>query len=299
MYHGGVKIMESFFIEKLGQLKQPVVTAYELGLIFFSIYKERDVSSFLSDYQKKLKAIIELGILKQIPKTDSKNAYIMLGHDTPSPEETACYLDAFCYISHLSAMEYHGLTDRFSTTVFLSSPKDDVWKKLINEKIKKDLNEDSEIYISSGLPIPKRLNVIKIGKKNISNYKTTLYNSGSYIKIQDQSLRVSSIGRTFLDMLKMPDFCGGIYHVLDVYKENAEQYLKLITDEIEQHGNAIDKVKAGYVLEERLGLSNETINSWSKYAQRGGSRKLVAKNSYSERFSEKWQLSINIDEIEE
>ena len=66
-----------------------------------------------------------------------------------------------------------------------------------------------------------------------------------------------------------------------------------ITDEITQHGQPIDKVRAGYILEERLALSNEVIDSWAQYAQRGGSRKLDATAEYIPQWSDKWCLSIN------
>lgn len=38
-------------------------------------------------------------------------------------EEVVCSVDPFCYVSHLSAMEYHGLTNRMPTLLFISSPR--------------------------------------------------------------------------------------------------------------------------------------------------------------------------------
>jgi predicted transcriptional regulator of viral defense system len=114
-------------------------------------------------------------------------------------------------------------------------------------------------------------------------------------------MRVATIGRTFLDMIREPELCGGIYHVLEVYAEYAQRYLRLIVDVIDRHGSKIDKVRAGYILDERLELphANSTIESWRALVQRGGSRKLQANAPYSSRFSEKWCLSINIEEAEE
>ena len=116
------------------------------------------------------------------------------------------------------------------------------------------------------------------------------------MKVKGQCLRVSSIGRTFFDMLRNPSLCGGIYHVLDVYEESVKRYLKVIVNELERHGSAIDKVRAGYVLEERLGLSDPCIDGWKEHIQRGGSRKLVADEPYKPVFSDNWCLSINIEE---
>ena len=112
-------------------------------------------------------------------------------------------------------------------------------------------------------------------------------------------MRVATIGRTFLDMLREPELCGGIYHVLEIYAAHAQRYLRLIIDVINRHGTKIDKVRAGYILDERLGLLHPIIDSWLEFAQRGGSRKLLANAPYRSRFSEKWCLSINIEEEEE
>jgi len=100
-------------------------------------------------------------------------------------------------------------------------------------------------------------------------------------------------------MLRNPSLCGGIYHVLDVYRENAKRYLRLIIDEVDRHGSAIDKVRVGYVLEERLGLTEPRVEKWIENVQRGGSRKLVADEPYKPVFSEKWCLSINIEDNSE
>jgi predicted transcriptional regulator of viral defense system len=119
------------------------------------------------------------------------------------------------------------------------------------------------------------------------------------VTVQGKPRRVATIGRTFLDMLREPDLCGGIYHVLDIFAEQAPRYLRLIVDEIDRHGTKIDKVRAGYVLAERLNLTHPAFAVWQTCAQRGGSRKLDAQADYSPRFSETWCLSINIDETEE
>jgi predicted transcriptional regulator of viral defense system len=116
--------------------------------------------------------------------------------------------------------------------------------------------------------------------------------------VQGKPRRVATIGRTFLDMLRAPDSCGGIYHVMDRYAAEAPRYLRLIVDEIDRHGTNIDKVRAGYVLAERLKLAHPAFDAWRAFAQRGGSRKLYAQAGYSPRFSETWCLSINIDEAD-
>jgi len=105
---------------------------------------------------------------------------------------------------------------------------------------------------------------------------------------------VATRGRTFLDMLRDPQLCGGLSHVLQVYKEHAPQSLRLILDEVDQHGKPIDKVRAGWILESVCHIHDPRIDAWTVFAQRGGSRKLDASAEYSPEFSERWALSINV-----
>jgi hypothetical protein len=84
-------------------------------------------------------------------------------------------------------------------------------------------------------------------------------------------------------------------HVLEVFRDHARTNLSLITDELNANGTAIEKVRAGYILEEECDIkADPTIDSWRSYAQRGGSRKLDPHNEYSSTFSERWCLSINV-----
>ncbi len=98
--------------------------------------------------------------------------------------------------------------------------------------------------------------------------------------VRGRPIRVSTIGRTFLEMLKNPELCGEINHVLDVFEEYGEKHIRLITDDIDKNGTPIIKVRAGYILDELLNVKSEVIEKWSSFAQRGGSRKLDPKSEY-------------------
>lgn len=53
----------------------------------------------------------------------------------------ACVVDPFAYLSHLSAMEYHGLTQRMPSMLFLSSPAPIEWKTFAEARMWQDLGE--------------------------------------------------------------------------------------------------------------------------------------------------------------
>ena len=115
--------------------------------------------------------------------------------------------------------------------------------------------------------------------------------------VAGSSLRVATVSRVFLEMIREPAQCGGIQHVIDVYRREAKRYINLIVDEVSQHGLAIDKVRAGFLLSEVCRLEHEVFVEWEKSAQRGGSRKLDPEGEYVSEFSERWKLSLNVPSV--
>ncbi|MDI6796976.1 MAG: hypothetical protein QMD09_08525 [Desulfatibacillaceae bacterium] len=286
----------------LGDLKTPVVTQYHLARIIFGLYMtksyrgqplrlQKDIPS-RSDFNRVLKEIIGAGIISSVSGFPALSVFNILGRH-PSEEEIACSVDPFAYISHLSAMAYHGLTDRIPKTIFISSPAPPAWREFAKKQMEKDFRDYLTAYYENGFPKLARISMNKIGRKNINRFASL--HTGAFKRIENDALRVSTIGRTFLDMIRTPDLCGGIYHVIDVFKEYSSRYLELIVSEIDRHGRPIDKIRAGYVLEELCNLSHPKIDGWVAFVQRGGSRKLDPNEEYSPVYSEKWCLSINIE----
>lgn len=300
--------MRTAFALEIGNLNQPVVTSYDLGRLLFLLYERKafrgeKLNRLRKDYPNRqdlngaIDELLKAGVLQENKIIPSSHVFAILGKDLSSSDEIACCIDPFAYVSFISAMEWHGLTDRNPRILSISSPEPKEWRAYASQKMLKDFgNADVyAIYRHSDLPQLVRWSLKKIGRKIVNRYSSK--HLGAFVKIRDKNLRIATIGRTFLDMIKSPDECGGIYHVLDVYQKHAERYLQLIIDEIDRHGTKIDKVRAGYILEERLGLTHPTIAQWESYAQRGGSRKLNPNESYSPHYSEKWCLSINVEEI--
>ncbi len=280
-----------------------ILSEYVLARLLVELYQDKSYkkqaisdlgTTFPSkkDYLKILKQLTSIGILEEIAGT-KKKLFSVLGRKEHSAQEIACVLDPFCYLSHLSAMEYHGLTDRMLHTVVLTTLPVSQWRVEAIQKEKEDFGSDYLLYKDSGLPRLIPPSPSQLGKTKLTFYSSRL--AGSFIKTQNTSLRVASLGKTFLDMLGEPNLCGGIYHVLDVYEKYVTQYLSLILQEIDRNGTKLDKVRAGYILEKRCGIEgNAIIESWHQYAQRGGSQKLVASESFSPEYCERWLLSLNI-----
>lgn len=249
----------------------------------------------LSYHDKVVEELSAAGLI--YPNKDFKpgTVFHLFGRMKPKATEVACATDPFAYLSHLSAMEHHGLTDRFPKTLYLTTPTDKEWRSEANARMDKDLKKQTAAYRAAGLPPLTRLTALQIENKRIELIRRT--HRGAFKSIKSAAIRVATVGRTFLDMLRDPQHCGGIQHVVDTYQAYAEQNLTLIIDEIDRHGNAIERVRAGYLLDEVCHLTDPQINSWTVHAQRGGSRMLDPAADYSSHFSEKWMLSINVPSL--
>lgn len=286
----------------LAEELDPVLPIYRLGELIFGLYQRKDFQGEIlilptalpdsSLLESLITQLLGLGILRNHPNFPNR-AFRLFGRKNENPAEVACTVDPFCYLSHLSAIEHHGLTNRLPGKLFLSTPPLPEWKASAEAKMAKDLGDKLAAYREAGLPLLTWRLITEIGKTEVHTFRSK--HQGAFKLVRGTPLRVSSIGRTFLDMLRNPELCGGMHHVLEVYADHAPTWLTLITDEVSRHGAPIDKVRAGYILEEKMGLASPVFEDWLQFAQRGGSRKLDASAEYQPVWSAKWCLSLNID----
>lgn len=305
-----LSIVGALTLRLLKEHRSPVVSLYDLAFATMQLYAAREyagqkIKSIRSSFPRKdaiskyRTDLMESGILEE-RKDFPRDCYFLASSPFNASTDLACGIDPFCYVSHLSAMEYHGLTDRFAKTLFLTTPTAPIWKERAQERMIKDLGEGVfNQYRKESFPLLTRHPIDSVNRTSVNTLVTKFADKGAYIAPQDRPIRVASIGRTFLDMLRKPDLCGGMNHVIEVFKDHAKSYLPLIINEIDRHGDKIEKVRAGYILEERCGiLNNSKIEAWAEFAQRGGSRVLDPTAPYWSTFSEKWCLSINVSNQE-
>lgn len=276
----------------LSATSAPALSAYDLGKIVYLKGKLDTESAPKKEFELIVKALAEIRLLKPL---DSLAAFILFGHHSATPAEIACCIDPFAYVSHLSAMEHHGLTDRFPKLLYLTRPVASEWRKQADFRMQKDLGNALEHYKKSGMPRLTRLSLNTIRDTTVHTQERS--HLGAFRNVSGSALRVATIRRVFLDMLREPKLCGGIQHVLDVYKNEAKRNIRLIIDEIDRHGKPIDKVRAGYVLTEVCKLEHPIFAQWQAFAQRGGSRKLDPDAEFAPIYSDTWKLSINVPSL--
>ena len=109
-------------VVELGKMGSPVVLRYDIARIAWHLYKSRvyegkPLAIKLDELDTRAFFRIEMkmksnGILRSLPGVSEQAAYGLIGGNLNDHNAVICSIDPFCYLSHLSAMEFHGLTDR-------------------------------------------------------------------------------------------------------------------------------------------------------------------------------------------
>lgn len=223
-----------------------------------------------------------------------RNVYKIVALGESTAEEVCALVNPFGYVSHLSAMQRWGLTDRRPQALHLSMPPASAAGPLIEEQMRADygrpfddLPRDQKVKLQFIQPPPT------VRGRAISVFHTKRL--GRWVQVNGEHVRLATNGQTFLDMLEAPQLCGGTAHVLDVWRKHARGFADEIIDAVDQFGGPIHKVRAGYIFDELLGLGEDPrVRNWVRYAQRGGSRVLDPSKAFTPNYSEKWMLSINV-----
>lgn len=209
-----------------------------------------------------------------------------------SAEGIATLLDPTCYVSHLSAMQRWGFTNRTPRALHLTRPDRTEARRRLRALHAEFFASHKPPSLYAGyMPVlvthPK-----EVRQRPVSVLETK--QSGANLVSRSDGVRVATVGQTFLDTVLRPDLCGGMGHVLDVWAEHAAAHLDDVVTAVETAPTSIAKVRAGYLLNERLGLSHPTVEGWRGLAQRGGSRVLDPDGPFASTFSETWMLSLNV-----
>lgn len=286
--------LANYVANQLEASSKPVITDYELFLITREIY---EVSSGLylrkpqadkGDHSRLRNALLRGRILDR--DRDYPRVYRVSAIPDKSADEIACLVDPHCYLSHLSAIQRYGFSERRPNQLILTVPVSKLARQLLRERASNDLKEELD---SPDVLLPTIVHHPKIVRmRHILTVGTSQL--GRPTDIKGTFGRVSNIGRTFFDMVHRPDLCGGMQHVIDIWQERAKEYLDDIILSIEDEASPIAFVRAGYILEEILDIRDPRIVAWRKYAQRGGSRVLDPANPYVPVWSEKWMISLNV-----
>ncbi|MCY4611355.1 MAG: hypothetical protein OXC38_06635 [Gammaproteobacteria bacterium] len=281
--------------ELLEENEKPVVTRFEFFEMIRQVYREspdKDLGLHsdapgVKDYVRFRSALKKAGVIGNDRDYGARVIRVLSVPDLPA-DGIIHLLDPTCYISHLSAMQWRGLTERVPRSLMLTRPDRKTATARLEARMKETLKNETTPFPLTLIdhPTSVRRRPIRVYQSKAAGACRKSYSYGfeSFL---------ATTGQTFLDMLQEPRLCGGMAHVLDVWEEYAQTYLDDIVAAVDQTPSGIVKCRAGYILEEHLGLRRPEIGHWKECAQRGGSRRLDPGRAYAPPFSETWEISLN------
>lgn len=287
---------DKYLAEELRETNQEVITSYGFFRLIQKMYIEGTVRRLRrstvpneKSYYKYFRRLARLDMIEPDPDYGLPLLRVRVVSSQPA-EEVTCLADPLCHISHLSAMQRWGLTDRTPSLMTFTRPD----RKTIRRRL-------TEMMENHPYPLPpERFRLRSVGHPSLVRRRAIQVVEsrapGAFVEMPGHPpLRLATIGQTFLDMLQRPELCGGMSHVLEVYDEYAKHWYDDIISAVNTCSKKIVKCRAGYILEERLGIHHDTIDAWKASApQRGGGCKLDPSQKYAPVFSETWMLSLNV-----
>jgi predicted transcriptional regulator of viral defense system len=283
----------------LARRNDPVVTEYEFFRLGMRVYRAEtyggqhlkrkpDVWDVMRSRSAARRLVRPRAALIQDGDFGAGVWRVLRATRTGTAEEVACIADPFCYVSHLSAMQRYGFTDRSPEALHLTTPARVLWSDLRSKRIDRDYPDRTEEHPP----------LTHIRFREVLRHRRVVVHESRHpatpIDVRGEQTRISPIGRTFVDMLAEPALCGGIHHVLEIWAREAPGWLEDIIQAVDQYEVKLVKVRAGHILSERLGLSDPRIGAWTAFAQRGGSQKLDPDAAYAPDYSERWMISLNV-----
>lgn len=292
--------LETALADRLRESGWPLITPYGLFLELRALYtsgrrlRQRKHLPDSAELAQRRRSLARAGILAADPDYGHRAHRIVTNSDC-SAEEICCLVDRYCYIAHLSAMARYGLTDRRPSALHLRASERRLASRLLAEAMIGDYGEDA----LQGLDEDQILRPHTIAHpatvrgRSLALFRTK--HLGESLTIRGTHARIATIGQTFSDMLEAPGVCGGMAHVIEVWREHAALYLEDVIPAVERAPHAIVRIRAGYILDELMEINDQRVQAWTRHAQRGSSRRLDPERPFAPTYSEKWMLSTNVN----
>lgn len=209
-----IQIAKKDIFKLFNSLPTTVYTHNQLGLIlsenraFWRLAQSTTIPKFIAFLEK-------YGNLEQCILT-SENYQDKTVYIWKSASDYAIAANAFpnSYLSHGTAVFLHGLTDQIPAVIYVNreqSPKKKSVSAISQHAI--DMAFRRNPRISRYIFKYKQRRICVISGKNTDNLEVGLHETPS-----GDSVPVSKLERTLIDIAVRPQYAGGVNHVLDAYK---------------------------------------------------------------------------------
>jgi predicted transcriptional regulator of viral defense system len=211
--------------------------------------------------------LISSKIMKLIMFEYSKDNRIALRYhfskDEISDYKLAQSLSKKSFISHYSAMSYHDLTDNIPKRTYLNSEQtkqtlgrsvtDDLVQENIDRAFSKDMRKTTKFVYEKN----ENIEIVFLNSANTGNFGV------ESVPYKKDTIKVTSLERTLVDIVVRPAYSGGSLEILNAYKKARDKTISV--------GKIISILKKNdyiYPYEQSIGFLLEKANYDKKLVNR-------------------------------
>lgn len=204
-----------------------------------------------------------------------------------SEEQVIQEANPWAAFGFLTAMVYHGLTDLVPSAVYAIQFKEG--EHLARLPLGTTPEDWHEVRRTSARQ-PRKVEEAPVNWTEIKGEWEFGVAVGYSLGLP---IYVTDVERTLLDGLRMPGKCGGIAKVFHAWRAADGMDVGRLIEYADRFDLQVLRQRVGYLLE-KLDRGDPRLDAWRDRLQRGGSVKLVASGEYSETYSPRWNLSLNV-----
>lgn len=171
-------------------------------------------------FEEFLKHLLETEVLKQIeidlPRAETLSKYVF---GEPTLFEIANSIKSRSYLSHYTAMFFHGLTDNLPKTIYTNTEL-----KMSKNFNTKELEQSSidrafacNVRQSNQIARYEDIEIYLLNSKNVEHVGVKEF------EFDGIKLRVTDIERTLIDITVRPNYAGGVQEVLNAFAAAKDQ----------------------------------------------------------------------------
>ena len=199
--------------------------------------------------------------------------------------------DPTCHVSHLSAMQRWGLTDRSPNALILTRPDRESAAAQLHARMA-ELPDAGEV----DCPVLKVIkHPARVRRRTVHVHESKA--AGEILRSRGEEVRLSTIGQDLSRHAAQTRFVRAECLTCSMSGRRMRRPILKRSSRVAVDGSpsSLVKSRAGYIIEERLGAcAHPAVEPWKALGQRGGSRKLDPARDFSPEFSETWMISLNV-----
>jgi len=216
------QIMELFkpdIIAVLKQMNKSLFTNVDMNSTFF-LHKEEWRLPQKTSVHDFLQFLLKKKIVKELVMKSPKGSvtrYIFGENTDPYTFDAnlvALSLYPNSYLSHFSAVHYHGLTDEIIKTIYVNKEQSQK-QHLMSEGDKPLLQEKIDSAFSK--PMRKTNNFYEYGGQRIYILNGKYTNKLGIL--EETGYSITNLERTLIDIAVRPEYSGGVFEVLQIYEK--------------------------------------------------------------------------------